>query len=214
MKNVQHHDALLEQAIDIRAARTLCRDGWSCKQINAVLKNTKISAQEFVDMQTQSRELDKLQNVFGSPDDSLAVGHAEPNQSELDFLNRGPDAAVAVLKEKGWNNYEISLVIQESMFASLDEPTVDWPEQQQPGEIAGHGAAIPPQTAPPSHSYPPPHSYNQGPRAAAISNISTPGLASNRRAPHRRSALQNFGRDVFILAFMAGLALALLFTLL
>ena len=33
MKHVQPN-ALLEQAIDIRSARTLYRDGWSCEQIN------------------------------------------------------------------------------------------------------------------------------------------------------------------------------------
>ena len=57
MKNVQH-DALLEQAIDIRAARTLCRDGWSCEQINAVLRNAEITRQQFETIQEQSRDLD------------------------------------------------------------------------------------------------------------------------------------------------------------
>ena len=108
MKHVQP-DALLEQAIDIRAARTLCRDGWSCEQINSVLRNAEITRQQFETIQEQSRDLDRLRQDFGPPSDWLSSGHTETNHSEIDFLNHGPDAATEILREHGWQSYEISL---------------------------------------------------------------------------------------------------------
>ncbi|MBX2865134.1 MAG: hypothetical protein KTR27_16400 [Leptolyngbyaceae cyanobacterium MAG.088] len=204
MKNVQHHDALLEQAIDIRAARTLCRDGWSCEQINAVLKNAEISVQTFTAMQTQSRELDKLQNEFGSPIDFLRVGHAEPSQSEIDFLNRGPDAAASVLRDNGWDNYAISLVVQDSMFASLDEPAAEWPDHQGIHNQS-YGVNTPATAALPAygynHGYAPPINY--------------PVRSTTRRISRRnRSGRRAFGQDVLALTCLAGAALALVYALL
>ncbi|MGD1950443.1 MAG: hypothetical protein ACFB14_12460 [Leptolyngbyaceae cyanobacterium] len=198
MKHVQP-DALLEQAIDIRAARTLCRDGWSCEQINAVLKNTEISHEQFETIQCQSRELDKLQKIFGAPVDSLYDDHAEPNKGEIDFLNRGSDAAASVLREKGWNNHEIDLVIKESMFVPLEEPTSSWLRNQV--------------------AY---NSYELKPPATAVygGNGYThnyPGIPNNfaraTRAVPRRTARGSLGRDIFILTFMATVALVMVFTL-
>ncbi|MEM1251752.1 MAG: hypothetical protein AAGI69_04910 [Cyanobacteria bacterium P01_H01_bin.21] len=199
MKHVQP-DALLEQAIDIRAARTLCRDGWSCEQINAVLQNTEISHEQFETIQSQSRELDKLQKIFGAPIDSLQDGHAEPNKGEIAFLNRGPDAAASVLRAKGWNNHEITLVIKESMFVPLEEPTSDWLSNQ----IAYNSyEPKPPATAA--------YGGNGYPRGGY------PGTSNNfaaTRAVPRRTARGSLGRDIFILTFMATVALVMVFTLL
>ena len=199
MKHVQP-DALLEQAIDIRAARTLCRDGWSCEQINAVLKNVEISHEQFETIQAQSRELDKLQKVFGAPMDLLYGSHTEPNKDEMDFLNRGPYAAASVLREKGWNNNEIALVIKESMFLPLGEPTSDWLSNQV--------------------AY---NSYEPKPPATAVygsngysrdSPETSDNFARAIYAVPRRTARGSLGRDIFILTFMATVALIMVFTLL
>ena len=200
MKNVQH-DALLEQAIDIRAARTLCRDGWSCEQINAVLRNAEITRQQFETIQEQSRDLDRLRQDFGPPSDWLSSGHTETNHSEIDFLNHGPDAATEILREHGWQSYEISLVIQDSMFIALDEPKL---EQQTKG-YRSNGiipASLPTQS---SHS-----GYALSYPNHAVASIPIP----QNRAVQRRQSRRYLGRDIFILTFMAAVALALLFTLL
>lgn len=206
MKNVQQHDALLEQAIDIQAARALCRDGWSCEQINSVLKNTEISYQEFETIQVKSREFDELQTFFGSPSDFLFTGHAEPDESQFDFLNRGPDAAAAVLREKGWNNAEISLVIREAMFASLEE-SVQEQFNPQGQTISQSGYDLRPSTTfvPPQQIF-----YSQYPPNPSPASVA----AVNSQAISRRTARSSFGRDLFILTFMAGVALAMVFTLL
>ncbi|EKV02794.1 hypothetical protein Lepto7375DRAFT_5056 [Leptolyngbya sp. PCC 7375] len=198
MKHVQH-DAL-EQAIDIRAARTLCRDGWSCEQINAVLKNVDISHQQFETIQAQSRELDELQQVFGPPINSLRSEHAEPSQSDLDFLNRGPDAAASVLREKGWNSYEIELVIRESMFVPLEEPKLT---PQQPA-YAGYPTTIPVFPTQSQNGYA--LGYPDGGVAAAAT-------LSDRSHFHRTS-IGTLKRDIFILTFMATIGLVMVFTLL
>ena len=198
MKHVQH-DAL-EQAIDIRAARTLCRDGWSCEQINAVLKNIDISHQQFETIQAQSRDLDELQQVFGPPINSLRSEHAEPSQSDLDFLNRGPDAAASVLREKGWNSYEIDLVIRESMFVPLEESKL---APQQPAYVSY------PTTIPvfPTQN---PNGYALGYPDGGIAAAAT---LSDRSHFHRTSS-GTLRRDIFILTFMATIGLVMVFTLL
>ncbi len=205
MKNVQQHDALLEQAIDMQAARTLCRDGWSCEQINAVLKNAEISYQEFATIQDQSRKLDELQKFFGSPTDSFFTGHTEPNESQFDFLNRGPDAAAAVLRNKGWNNTEISLVLQASMFASLEEPVQEQPNHQWENNRSSYNLNTRKAFPPTQQNFYPQYPHNPIPASA---------VAVNGRAIPRRTARAVFGRDLFILTFMAGVALVMVFTLL
>lgn len=196
MKQIQH-DALLEQAIYTRAARTLCRDGWSCEQINGVLKNTEITHQQYAAFQDESKALDELQEVFGPPANSL---YAKPNngadQSELDFLNRGPDAATEVLRENDWEAYEISLVIQDSMFVPLDEPKLVSPQANYQG---GGGVALAPVANIPNHN-----GYA----------LSDPLNDPYRRTTQNRQSHRTLKRDTLILAFMAAFALALLFTLL
>lgn len=199
MKNVQHQNALLEQAIDTRAARTLCRDGWSCEQINAVLKNTAISHQDFEAMQAQSKELDKLQTVFGSPVESLQTGHTDPSDSEFDFLNRGPDAAASVLRQKGWESYEINLVIKESMFVPLDNPTASSSDNSS---YQGYGPAVIPHAS---------SAYGYGGQPPMYTS---PAAVPSRRSNRYRSASSVFGRDVFILTCLAGFALAVLYAVL
>lgn len=204
MNNVQH-DALLEQALDIRAARTLCRDGWSCEQINDVLKNANITHQQFETIQVQSRELDKLQKVFGAPVESLRSDHAEPDYSEIDFLNRGPDAATSVLLDKGWSRDEISLVIVDSMFVTMDEPRV---------EVAASNYYSNPPIAPAFPTQEGRNGYALGHPAESGGVAAVPYYPSNggnRVVPRRRGSL---GRDAFILFFMAAFALVLVFTLL
>lgn len=201
MKNVQH-DALLEQALDIRAARTLCREGWSCEQINTVLKKADITDQQFATMQAQSREFDKLQQVFGPPASSLYSGHAEPAQSAIDFLNRGPDAATDILKEKGWSGHEISLVLKESMFAPLEEPPVAAPSNRH-----YHNPPVIVQPAFPTHSG---NGYALGHADTAMLALPQPGSRALPRSTSRRS----LSRDTFILTCMAAFALVLIFTLL
>lgn len=213
MKNIQH-DTLLEQAIDIRAARTLCRDGWSCEQINGVLKNTEITHQQFAKFQEQSKALDELQEVFGPPANSLYTKRTENTQSEIDFLNRGPDAATEVLKENSWQAYEISLVIQDSMFVPLDEPQ---PQVAPSVNYYGNsGMASPPVSAIPNHNgyaLSDPHSTTQSAMASVpmqnFNHSPNPNRSTSSR-PSRRT----LKRDTLILAFMAAVALALLFTLL
>ncbi|MGD1858294.1 MAG: hypothetical protein ACFB2W_28995 [Leptolyngbyaceae cyanobacterium] len=201
MNNVQH-DALLEQALDLRSARTLCRDGWSCEQINSVLKNTAISFEDFETMQAQSRELDNLQKEFGPPMDSLRTEHAEPSQSEIDFLNRGPDAAAAVLQEKGWSGYEISLVIKDSMFLDLDEPQL----ARQSAYYSQTGVQVPA-----AFSTYPRNGYALG-QPGGVTAV--PVAAVPRGQLRQRSSRSSLSRDAFALTFMAALALVLIFTLL
>ncbi|NEQ50748.1 MAG: hypothetical protein F6K11_11530 [Leptolyngbya sp. SIO3F4] len=204
MNNVQN-DALLEQALDLRAARTLCRDGWSCEQINTVLKNASITDQEFETIQAQSRELDKLQNVFGPPVDSLCTGHTEPDQSDIDFLNRGPDAAAETLREKGWNGYEIRLVLKDSMFLDIDEPQLE-----QPPAYGNATAAMP--TAFPTQGR---NGYALGhPDGRMAASIPVVPITNERILPRRKSSRRSLSRDAFTLAFMAAFALVLVFTLL
>ncbi|MBT9317142.1 hypothetical protein [Leptothoe spongobia] len=204
MNNVQH-DALLEQALDLRAARTLCRDGWSCEQINAVLKNASITHQEFATIQTQSRDLDKLQQVFGPPIESLYTDHTEPDQSEIDFLNRGPDAAAEVLREKGWNGYEIGLVIQDSMFLDLDEPQLAPPHATYGSAAPTVSAAFPTQDR---------NGYALGHPEGRFASIPVIPLTDERPYPQRKSSRRSLTRDAFTLSFMAAFALVLVFTLL
>ena len=205
MNNVQN-DALLEQALELRAARTLCRDGWSCEQINAVLKNAAITSEEFETIQTQSRELDKLQKVFGPPVDSLYTGHAEPDQSEIDFLNRGPDAAAEVLREKGWNGYEISLALKDSMFLDLDEPQVLGAHATYGNRVATIPTAFPTQGR---------NGYSLGhPDGSVAASIPVISITEERGFPRRKSSARSLSRDAFALAFMAAFALVLVFTLL
>ncbi len=196
MKQIQH-DALLEQAIYTRAARTLCRDGWSCEQINGVLKNTEITQQQYAAFQDESKSLDELQEVFGPPANSLyARKTAKSDQSELDFLNRGPDAATEVLRENDWEAYEISLVIQDSMFVPLEEPKF----MPQVSNYRGSGGtALAPVANIPHHN-----GYA----------LSDPLNDPYRRTPQTRQSRRTLKRDTLILAFMAAVALALLFTLL
>ncbi|MBE9066836.1 hypothetical protein IQ260_09240 [Leptolyngbya cf. ectocarpi LEGE 11479] len=201
MKNAQH-DALLEQALDIRAARTLCREGWSCEQINSVLKKADITDQQFAMMQTQSREFDKLQQVFGPPADSLYSGHAEPTHSAIDFLNRGPDAATDILKDKGWSGYEISLVLEESMFTGLEEAPIAVPSNSY-----HRNPPIIIQPAFPTHSD---NGYVVGHSDAATLALPHPGS----RALPRRNSRRSLSRDTFILTCMAAFALVLIYTLL
>lgn len=203
MKNVQH-DALLEQALDIRAARTLCRDGWTCQQINAVLKNTDITNDQFLTIQLQSQELDKLQKVFGPPLESLSTGHIESHPSELDFLNRGPDAATAVLQEKGWQGYEISLVLKQTMFQVLDETPAA--AVQHNSYTNSHPVTIP--AAFPTQAR---NGYTPGP--SDIDTVTALPSPDSRALP-RRSSRRSLSRDTFMLTFMAAFALALVFTLL
>lgn len=201
MKNVQH-DALLEQALDIRAARTLCREGWSCEQINSVLKKADITDQQFAMMQAQSKEFDKLQQVFGPPADSLYSGHADPTHSAIDFLNRGPDAATDILKEKGWSGYEISLVLKDSMFTGLEEAPIAVPSSSyypSPPVVV--------QPAFPTHGG---NGYAMGHADTATMALPHPG---GRTLPHRNSQ-RSLSRDTFILTCMAAFALVLIFTLL
>ncbi|MEM9805192.1 MAG: hypothetical protein AAF959_07915 [Cyanobacteria bacterium P01_D01_bin.56] len=204
MKDLQQ-STLLEQELDFRAARTLCRDGWSCEQINVVLKHVAISQEQFHTIQAQSRELDELQKDFGAPADSMSVGHKEPSQSELDFLNRGPDAAADVLREKGWSKREISLVIQDTMFPSVEMPKA---KQQAPNYAV----------APPVVTAVPPAFQTQGRNGYALGHpdagIATLPYPTNSQARPRRGARSTLVRDTLILAFMAGIALALVFTLL
>lgn len=200
MKNVQH-DALLEQALDIRAARTLCRAGWTCEQINTVLKKANITDQQFATMQAQSREFDKLQQVFGPPADSLYSGHADPTHSAIDFLNRGPDAATDILKEKGWSGYEISLVLEESMFTGLEETPIAVPNSSY--------YRNPPVMVQPAFP-------TQG-GGYAVDHADTATLALTRpgnRILPRSNSRRSLSRDTFILTCMAAFALVLIFTLL
>lgn len=207
MKNVQQ-DALFDQALDIRAARTLCRDGWARDQINAVLKNADITAQQFETIQNQSRELDELQKVFGPPVESLAASHAEPAQSELDFLNRGPDAASAVLREKGWSRHEVSLVIQEAMFEALEEAAIATAPQTPSYSSAATEPPVP--LAFPTQDR---NGYALGhPNAAMAGTV--PMYYAQAQALPRRTSRSSLSRDAFILTFMAGFALVLVFTLL
>ena len=206
MKNV-HQDALFDQALDIRAARTLCRDGWARDQINAVLKNADVTAQQFEIIQNQSRELDELQKVFGPPVESLAASHAEPAQSELDFLNRGPDAAAAVLRERGWSRHEISLVIQEAMFEALEEAAaIATPAQS-------YRAVAPEPSIPLAFPTQGRNGYALGHPDAGMAGA-VPMYYAQAQALPRRGARSSLSRDAFILTFMAGFALVLVFTLL
>ncbi|MEA5466464.1 hypothetical protein [Leptothoe sp. PORK10 BA2] len=211
MKKIQP-DTLLEQAIDIRAARTLCRDGWSCDQINDVLKNIEITHQQFAAFQEQSKALDELQEVFGPPANSLYSKRHETEQSEIDFLNRGPDAATEVLRENNWQAYEISLVIQDSMFVPLDEPQLA-PQAPYYGsrEMASFSTATIPNHG--GYALSDPHSMPQSEMVSrAVQNFT---YASTQASfdPSRQSR-RTLKRDTLILAFMAAVALALLFTLL
>ncbi|MEM6255193.1 MAG: hypothetical protein AAF821_19950 [Cyanobacteria bacterium P01_D01_bin.156] len=212
MKDLQQstfqQSTLLEQELDFRAARTLCRDGWSCEQINVVLKHVSISQEQFETMQEQSKELDELQKVFGAPADSMNAGHTEPNQSELDFLNRGPDAAADVLRENGWSNHEVSLVIQDSMFPNV-EPLKMAPQ----AVILQHAAVSAPAMAMPATAFPPQvtNGYAMGGPNSGIAAMPYPAATQGRV---RRGSRSTLVRDTLILAFMAGIALALVFTLL
>lgn len=206
MSNVQQ-DALVEQALDLRAARTLCRDGWACDQINAVLKNALITEQEFATIQAQSRELDKLQSVFGPPIESLSTGHADPDESNLGFLNRGPDAAALILREKGWNGYEIGLVIQDSMFVGLEESQLEL----QPAVAYGNTMPMAVPAAFPTHRH---NGYALGHPDGRFASLPVVPMTDNRVPPRRRSSASSLSRDAFTLAFMAAFALALVFTLL
>ncbi len=204
MKDLQQ-STLLEQELDFRAARTLCRDGWSCEQINAVLKHIAISQDQFDTMQEQSRELDELQNVFGAPANSMYVGHTEPSQSDLEFLNRGPDAAADILREKGWSNHEIGLVIQDTMFPSMETPKM---KQQVPLYVGATASARAVPTAFPTQGR---NGYALGHPDAGIATLPYP--TSSQVRP-RRGSRSTLVRDTMVLAFMAGIALALVFTLL
>ncbi|MEM7065046.1 MAG: hypothetical protein AAF572_18040 [Cyanobacteria bacterium P01_B01_bin.77] len=201
MKNVQH-DALLEQDLDVRVARTLCREGWSCEQINSVLKKADITDQQFAMMQAQSRELDKLQKMFGPPADSLYSGHAEPTHSAIDFLNRGPEAATDILRGKGWNGNEISLVLEESMFTDLEEPSKAVPSSSHYRNLP---AMVQPAFA--THSG---NGYAVGYADTATLALPHPG---SQILPSR-NARRSLSRDTFILTCMAAFTLVLIFTLL
>ncbi|MBT9313258.1 hypothetical protein [Leptothoe kymatousa] len=156
-------------------------------------------------MQAQSRELDELQKEFGAPANSLYSGHTDPSQSDLDFLNRGPDAAGAVLREQGWNAHEIGIVIQDSMFSNMEESA----------GIAAHTAQYSASSAPQSIAAVPPAFPTQGRNGYALGHpdagIATLPNPASKQARRGRSTL---ARDTLILAFMAGIALALVFTLL
>ena len=206
MKDLQQ-STLLEQDLDFRAARTLCRSGWSCEQINSVLKHVSISQNEFITMQRQSRELDELQNVFGAPADSMSMGHADPSQSKLDFLNRGPDAATDVLRDKGWSAHEISLVIQDSMFPNMEPPKMQSPAPQ-------YALTPNPATAvQPAFRTQGRNGYALGrPTVAGVAPLPTPNAPQQTRP--RKNSNSTLMRDTMLLAFMAGIALALVFALL
>lgn len=208
MSNVQQ-DVLVEQALDLRAARTLCRDGWACDQINAVLKNASITEQEFETIQSQSRELDQLQRVFGPPVESLSAWHSDPDDSKLEFLNRGPDAAALVLREKGWSGYEIGLVIQESMFVELEEPQLQLQGAVAYGNAMTASSSLPP--AFPTHRH---NGYALGYPDGRFASIPVVPITDNRIPPRRRSSAGSLSRDAFTLAFMAAFAMVLVFTLL
>ncbi|MEL6130146.1 MAG: hypothetical protein AAFR30_09590, partial [Cyanobacteria bacterium J06628_4] len=171
-----------------------------CEQINAVLRNVEITRQQFETIQEQSRELDRLQQDFSSPADWLNSGHTEVNQSEIDFLNHGPDAAAEVLRDHGWQSYEISLVIQDSMFIAFDEPKLE----PQTNGYRSNGV-IPASLPTQSHN-----GYVLSYPNHAVASIPIP----QNRAMQRRQSRRYLGRDIFILTFMAAVALALLFTLL
>lgn len=207
MKDLQQ-STLLERGLDFRAARTLCRDGWSCEQINVVLKHIAISQDQFETMQAQSRELDALQKEFGAPADAMYVGHTEPSQSELDFLNRGPDAAADVLRDKGWSTHEISLVIQETMFPNMESAKV---LPQQASSYSGGAAA--PMVVPKAFPTQGRNGYALGHPDAGITTLPYTAASANQVQP-RRGSRSTLMRDTLILAFMAGIALALVFTLL
>ena len=202
MKNVQH-DVLLEQAIYIRAARTLCRDGWSCDQINNVLKNAEISNQQFEKIQAQLKELYELQKAFGLPTDAFYRSYADRYHSELDFLNRGPDAAVSVLQDKGWLPYEVELAIRQSMFVPLEEPILDL-QQNNNNRSAYRRPPTPTFTDTQRVSD---DGFSQPPRNISISRF-------NNRTLSRRAGRVSVRREVFVLTFIAPLVLVLMLTLL
>ncbi|MEM7795678.1 MAG: hypothetical protein AAF579_14660 [Cyanobacteria bacterium P01_C01_bin.118] len=120
MKN-DRYEILVEQNLDlnVKALGVLYRDGWSCEQIHTILKNAEINNQNLLAMQARDQAIAKLERGLEPLNKHVSVVPESSFYADIDFLNRGPEAAASVLLAKGWTSHEVSLVVKESLFIPL-----------------------------------------------------------------------------------------------
>lgn len=120
MKN-DRYGALLEQDLDlhVKALGLLYRDGWSCEQIHTILKNAESNNQNLLAQQARDQAIAKLEKGLEPLNKHVSVVPESSFYTDIDFLNRGPEAAASVLLAKGWTSHEVSLVVKESLFIPL-----------------------------------------------------------------------------------------------
>lgn len=146
MKN-DRYEALVEQNLDlnVKALSVLYRDGWSCEQIHTILKNAEINNQKLLAMQARNQAIAKLEKGLEPLNKHVSVVPETSFQADadIDFLNRGPEAAASVLLDEGWTSHEVSLVVKESLFIPLlDEAQVKL-QSNRCGNAGNSGVTFP-----------------------------------------------------------------------
>lgn len=114
-----HHYSLSRQALNIRAAHSLCRAGWMLAEINGVLQSGYIRPGNFRIIQQQATTFDQLHQKFGPPI-PISTFTAEINFENIDtsklprilVMNRGVEEATAVLVHYGWTGGQIRKVLK------------------------------------------------------------------------------------------------------
>ncbi|MEM7797202.1 MAG: hypothetical protein AAF579_22450 [Cyanobacteria bacterium P01_C01_bin.118] len=110
--------SLSRQDLNTRAAHSLCRAGWMLAEINGVLQNGSIKPASFAMIQQQAATLDQLQRKFGPPPTLSASTDTQTLKVQarktitIRVMNRGVEAAAAVLTHHGWHYSQINDVLK------------------------------------------------------------------------------------------------------
>ena len=115
-----YHYGLSRQELNIRAAHSLYRAGWMLTEINGVLRSGCISPAGFRQIQEQAIALEELQRKFGppptvgaSPDSHVSeITIKRTRPPALRVMNRGVEAAAAVLNHYGWQLSQVRSVLK------------------------------------------------------------------------------------------------------
>lgn len=119
MDNFYHYE-VFRQNLNVRAAHSLCRAGWMLREINGVLQTGQIRPENFHSIQQKAVAFVQLQNQFGPPPaltSSTDTQTFDVDTSKLPtirVMNRGVDAAAAVLRHHGWKCSQIRHVLKPS----------------------------------------------------------------------------------------------------